>query len=59
MKLESLELAFQVTYSLIVCRHLRVHAVLVLHDLVHDKLGIPPDLEVTDPELNSYSEVVD
>jgi hypothetical protein len=59
MKLESVELAFQDTYSLIVCRHLRVHAVLVLHDLVHDKLGSSPDLEATNLELNSYSEVVD
>jgi hypothetical protein len=44
---------------MLVRRHLWVHAVFVLHDLVHDQLRVTPDLEVFDPELNSDSEAVD
>jgi hypothetical protein len=59
MKLEAVELALQIAYGLTVRRHLRVHAVFVLHDLIHDQLRVSLDLEVVDPELDSDSETVD
>jgi hypothetical protein len=36
MQLEAVELALQISYGLIVRRHLRVNTILVLHDLIHD-----------------------
>jgi hypothetical protein len=36
MELEAVELALQISYGLTVRRHLQVHAVLVLRDLIHD-----------------------
>jgi hypothetical protein len=38
VQLEAVELALQISYGLAICRHLRVNAVLVLHDLSHDQL---------------------
>jgi hypothetical protein len=59
MKLEPVELAFQVTNGLAVCRHLRVNAVFLLHYLIHDELRISSNLETMDPELDRYSKAVD
>jgi hypothetical protein len=58
MKLEAVELALQISYGLAVCHHLWVHAVLVLHDLIHNQLKVSPDLKVLDPEFDSDSETV-
>jgi 23S rRNA maturation-related 3'-5' exoribonuclease YhaM len=58
MELEAVELAIQISYSLTVHRHLLVHAVFVLHDLIHDQLRVTPDLEAFDLELDSDSEML-
>jgi hypothetical protein len=49
----------QFSYGLAICRHPRVNAVLVLHDLSHDQFRVAPDLETLDPELDSDPETVD
>jgi hypothetical protein len=36
-----------------------LHAVFVLHDLIHDQLRVNPDLKALDPELDGDSETVD
>jgi hypothetical protein len=59
VQLEAVEPALQISYSLTVRHHLRVHVVLVLHDLIHDQLRLAPDLEALDPELDSDPETVD
>jgi hypothetical protein len=59
VQLEAVELALQISYGLAICRHLRVNAVLVLHDLSHDQLRVAPDLETFDPELDCDPETVD
>jgi hypothetical protein len=59
MKVEAMELAFQITYGLTARCHLQVHAIFVLHDLIHDQVRVTPDLEALDPELDSDSETVD
>jgi hypothetical protein len=45
--------------GLTVRRHLRVNAVPVLHDLIHDQLRVAPDLEAFDPEFDSDPEIID
>jgi hypothetical protein len=59
MKLEAVELALQISYSLTLCHLLRVHVVFVLHDLIYDQLRVTPYLEALDPEFGSNSETVD
>jgi hypothetical protein len=59
MQLETVEFSLQILYGLTVSRYLRVHAVFVLHDLIHDQLRVTPGLEALDPELDSDSETVD
>jgi hypothetical protein len=59
VQLEAVELALQISYSLAICRHLRVNVVFVLHDLSHDQFRVAPDLETLDPELDSDPETVD
>jgi hypothetical protein len=59
VQLEAVELALQILYNLLICYHLRVNAVLVLHGLPHDKFRVTPDLETLDPELDSDPETVD
>jgi hypothetical protein len=59
VQLEAVELALQIPYGLAICCHLRVNAVLVLHDLSHDQFRVAPDLETLDPELDSDPETVD
>jgi hypothetical protein len=59
VQLEAVEFAFQISYGLAICCHLRVNAVLVLHDLSHDQFRVTPDLGMLDPELNSDPETVD
>jgi hypothetical protein len=59
MKLEPVELVFQIAHRLVVRHHFRVHAVLVLHDLVHDQLEVSSDLKLFDPELHGYSKAID
>jgi hypothetical protein len=44
---------------LTVYRHLRVHTVFVLHDLIHDQLRVSPDLKALNPELDGDSKAVD
>jgi hypothetical protein len=58
MHLEAVELVLQISYGLTVRRHLRVDAVLVLHELIH-RLRVAPDLEALDPEFNSDLKIVD
>jgi hypothetical protein len=53
------ELVFQIAHRLVVRHHFRVHAVLVLHDLVHDQLEVSSDLKLFDPELHGYSKAID
>jgi hypothetical protein len=59
MKLEAVELAFQISNDLTIRRHLWVDAVLILHDLIHDQLRVAPDLKVFNPELYNDSETID
>jgi hypothetical protein len=59
VQLEAVELALQISYGLVICRHPRVNTILVLHDLSHDQLRVASDLEMLDPELDSDSETVD
>jgi hypothetical protein len=53
------ELSLQISHGLTVRLHLWVHAILVLHDLIHDQLRVAPDLKAFDPELDSDSEPID
>jgi hypothetical protein len=59
MQLEAVEFVLQIAHDLTARHHLRVHAVLVLHDLIHDQLRVAPDLEVFDPDLDSDPETID
>jgi hypothetical protein len=59
MKLEAVELSLSISYSLTVRRILRVHAVFVLHDLIHDQLRDTPNLKALDAELDNDSETID
>jgi hypothetical protein len=56
--LDTVELALQISYGLTISGHLRVDAVLVLHDLSHDHFRVTPGLETLDPELDSDPETV-
>jgi hypothetical protein len=59
MKLKAVELALQIAHGLAVHHHLGIHAVFVLHDLIHDQFRVFPDLKAFDLELNGDSEAVD
>jgi hypothetical protein len=59
VQLEAVELALQIPYGLAICRHLRVNAVLVLHELSYDQFSVALDLETLDPELDIDPETVD
>jgi hypothetical protein len=59
VQVEVMELSLQISYGLAICRHLRVNAVFVLHDLSHDQFRVAPDLETLDLELDSDPKTVD
>ena len=59
IKLESIELVLQLAEFLVVCSHLGVVAAPLLHDLVNDQLGVTPDVEASDTELNGNAQAID
>ena len=52
IELEAVESVLQPSDFLAVCLHLGVVAARLLHDLVDDQLGVTPDVETSDAQLN-------
>ena len=52
IELETIELVLQLVDFLAICSHLGVVAAQLLHDLVDDQLGVAPDVEASDTQLD-------
>ena len=50
--LEAIELVLQLVDFSTACHHLGVMAARLLHDLVDDQLGVSPDVEASDTQLD-------
>jgi len=55
VEFEAIESVLQPSDLLIVCLHLGVMAARLLHDLVDDQLGVTPDVEASDAQLDGDS----
>ena len=55
IEFKAIEPVLQPSDFLVVCHHLGVVAARLLHDLVDDQLGVTPDVEASDAQLNGDS----
>ena len=59
VELMAVELVLQLADFSVVCNHLGVVAAQFLHDLVDDQLGVTPNVEASDTELDGDAQAVD
>jgi hypothetical protein len=59
MEFEVIKFLLELSYLLAVCRHARVAAIQLSHDLVDDELGVVMDVKPLDPEIDGDAQIVD
>ena len=52
IELKTVELVLQLADFSAICSHLAIMAARFLHDLVDDQLGVAPDIEASDTQLD-------
>ena len=52
VELEAIELVLQLADLSAICSHLDIMAAQLLYDLVDDQLGVAPDVEASDAQLD-------